>query len=110
MAVAVMTDSRGLQLDDAVRVMSRCARDGALRNLLDRGGFKRLASSSFRSTTEKYRLIGEAYEIREFADVAEAAATTNVGSRTELHTRGWLSPCIRNASLTPACTLRAREF
>jgi hypothetical protein len=79
MAVAVMTDSRGLQLDDAVRVMSRCARDGALRNLLDRGGFKRLASSSFRSTTEKYRLIGEAYEIREFADVAEAAATTNVG-------------------------------
>ena len=26
MTVAVMTDSRGLQLDDAVRVMSRCAR------------------------------------------------------------------------------------
>lgn len=79
MAVAVMTDSRGLQLDDAVRMMSRCARDDALQNLLDRGGFKRLAGTSFRSTAEKYRLIGEAYGIREFADVADAAATTNVG-------------------------------
>lgn len=79
MAVAVMTDSRGLQLDDAVRIMSRCARDDALRNLLDRGGFKRLAVGPFRSTTEQYRLIGDAYGIHEFADVAEAAATTNVG-------------------------------
>lgn len=79
MAVAVMTDSRGLQLDDAVRVMSRCARDDALQNLLDRGGFKRLARTPYRSTAEKYRLISEAYGIREFAAVAEAAATTNVG-------------------------------
>jgi hypothetical protein len=79
MAVAVMTDGRGLQLDDAVRVMSRCARDDALQNLLDRGGFKRLAGGSFRSTAEKYQLIGRAYQIREFSDVAEAAATTNVG-------------------------------
>lgn len=79
MAVAVMTDSRGLQLDDAVKVMSRCARDDALQNLLDRGGFKRLAGGSYRSTAEKYRLISAAYGIREFADVAEAAATTNVG-------------------------------
>ncbi len=79
MAVAVMTDSRGLQLDDAVRVMSRCALDNALQNLLDRGGYKRLAGTSFRSTTEKYRHIGNAYQIREFADVADAAATTNVG-------------------------------
>lgn len=79
MAVAVMTDSRGLQLDDAVRVMSRCARDNALQNLLDRGGFKRLAGTSFRSTAEKYRHIGNAYRIREFADVADAAATTDVG-------------------------------
>ncbi len=79
MAVAVMTDSRGLQLDDAVRVMSRCARDAALQTLLDRGGFKRLAGSSYRSTAEKYRLIGAAYRIREFAEIADAAATTNVG-------------------------------
>ncbi len=79
MAVAVMTDSRGLQLDDAVKVMSRCARDAALQNLLDRGGFKRLVESSYRSTAEKYRLIGDAYRIQEFLDVADAAATTNVG-------------------------------
>jgi hypothetical protein len=79
MAVAVMTDSRGLQLDDAVRVMSRCAREDALQNLLDRGGFKRLARTPYRSTAEKYRLIGDAYRIREFAEIADAAATTNVG-------------------------------
>ncbi len=42
MAVAVMTDSRGLQLDDAVtdHVALRAGR--RLQNLLDRGGFKRL--------------------------------------------------------------------
>jgi hypothetical protein len=79
MAIAVMTDSRGLQLDDAVRVMSRCSRDTALQNLLDRGGFKRLAGTAYRSTVEKYRLIADSYEIREFADLADAAATTNVG-------------------------------
>jgi hypothetical protein len=79
MTVAVMTDSRGLQLDDAVRVMSRCARDDALQKLLDRGGFKRLARTPYRSTAEKYRLIGDTYSIREFAEVADAAATTNVG-------------------------------
>jgi hypothetical protein len=79
MTVAVMTDSRGLQLDDAVRVMSRCARDDALQNLLDRGGFKRLARSPYRSTAEKYRMIGDAYRIREFGEIADAAATTNVG-------------------------------
>ena len=61
MAVAVMTDSRGLQLDDAVRIMSRCARDDALGNLLDRGGYKRLAIGPFRSTAEQYRRIGDAY-------------------------------------------------
>ena len=59
--------------------MSRCARDVALHNLLDRGGFKRLARSPYRSTAEKYRLIGDAYRIREFAELADAAATTNVG-------------------------------
>lgn len=79
MAVAVMTDSRGLQLDDAVQVMSRCARDASLYNLLDQGGYKRLAGSTYRSTAEKYRLIGDAYQIREFTELADAAATTNVG-------------------------------
>jgi hypothetical protein len=79
MAVAVMTDTRSLQLDDAVRIMSRCAWDDALQTLLDRGGFKRLARSQYRSTTEKYRIIGDTYRIREFSQVADAAGTTNVG-------------------------------
>ena len=79
MAVAVMTDTRGLQLDDAVKVMSRCARDDALQNLLDRGGFRRLVEHPYRSTSEKYRIIGEAYHIREFVDLADASVTTNVG-------------------------------
>lgn len=79
MTVAVMTDTRGLQLDDAVRIMSRCARDDALQRLIDRSGFKRLAGGSFRSTEEKYRLIGAAYRIPEFGQVADAAARANVG-------------------------------
>lgn len=79
MAVAVMTDTRSLQLDDAVRIMSRCAWDDALQTLLDHGGFKRLARAPYRSTNEKYRQIGDAYGIREFSQLADAAATTNVG-------------------------------
>jgi hypothetical protein len=79
MAVAVMTDSRGLQLDDAVRIMSRCARVETLQNLLDRGGFQRLVKGRYRSTADKYRLIGDSYQIREFVAIADAAATANVG-------------------------------
>ena len=43
------------------------------------GDIKRLAGSTYRSTAEKYRLIGDAYQIREFTEIADAAATTNVG-------------------------------
>jgi hypothetical protein len=92
MAVAVMTDTRGLQLDDAMRIMSRCAWDCSLQTLVDRGGFKRLTHGSYRSTAEKYQLIGEAYRIREFNQVADAIATTNVGvSEREAYTRLALS-------------------
>jgi hypothetical protein len=92
MAVAVMTDTRGLQLDDAVRIMSRCAWDGALQDLLDHGGFKRLVRGPYRSTTEKYRMIGEAYRIREFSNVADSAASANVGvSERDAYTRLALS-------------------
>jgi hypothetical protein len=92
MAVAVMTDTRGLQLDDAVRIMSRCAWDSALQDLLDHGGFKRLVRGPYRSTTEKYRMIGEAYRIREFSNVADSAASANVGvSERDAYTRLALS-------------------
>jgi hypothetical protein len=92
MAVAVMTDTRGLQLDDAVRIMSRCAWDSALQDLLDHGGFKRLVHGSYRSTTEKYRMIGDTYRIREFNNVADGAASANVGvSERDAYTRLALS-------------------
>jgi hypothetical protein len=77
--VAVMTDSRGLQLGDAVRILSRCARDDALCNLVDRGGWKRLVHEPFRSTGELYRLIGRHYDLPLFVQLADAAVTTNVG-------------------------------
>jgi hypothetical protein len=92
MAVAVMTDTRGLQLDDALRIMSRCARDGALQDLLDHGGFKRLVRGPYRSTTEKYRMIGDAYRLREFTNVADSAASANVGvTERDAYTRLALS-------------------
>lgn len=92
MAVAVMTDTRGLQLDDAVRIMSRCAFDGALQELLDHGGFKRLVRGPYRSTAEKYRMIGDAYRIREFTKMADSAASANVGvTERDAYTRLALS-------------------
>jgi hypothetical protein len=54
MAVAVMTDTRSLQLDDAVRIMSRCARDDALQSLLDHGGFRRLARTQYYASSARW--------------------------------------------------------
>ncbi|HVC05017.1 MAG TPA: hypothetical protein VND88_10110 [Candidatus Acidoferrales bacterium] len=92
MGVAVMTDSRGLQLDDAVRIMSRCAWDGALQDLLDHGEFKRLVRGPYHSTVEKYRMIGDAYRLRDFNNVADSAASANVGvAERDAYTRLALS-------------------
>lgn len=79
MQVAVITDTRGLQLHDTVRILSRCARDASLAALVDGEGFRRLAGSQHRSTVEMYRAIAAAYGMDLFALLADTAATTNIG-------------------------------
>jgi len=88
MVVAIVTDSRGLQVNDAVRVLSRCARDDALESLVDRESWRRLIARGFRSTEDLYRLIADEYRIPLFAQVADAVAATNVGvSERDVFTR-----------------------
>ena len=79
MLVAVITDTRGLQLHDAVRMLARCARNPSLAALLDREGYKRLAAGPHRSTVDLYRAIAHAYGLEAFAELADVAMTTNVG-------------------------------
>lgn len=79
MQVAVITDTRGLQLHDAVRLLSRCSQDGALARLIDEEAYLRLAPGPHRSTVERYRSIAGAYRIDVLAQLADAAASTNVG-------------------------------
>jgi hypothetical protein len=78
MLVAIVTDGRGLQVEDAVRILSRCATSSDLRTLVE-GGWRRLISTPPRSTAELYRSIGEAFRVPAFMLVADALATTNVG-------------------------------
>ncbi len=78
MLVAIVTDGRGLQVEDAVRILSRCATTSDLRTLVD-GGWRRLISTRPRSTAELYRSIGEEFRIPAFTLVADALTTTNVG-------------------------------
>jgi hypothetical protein len=79
MSVAVMTDSRGLQVEDAVRVMSRCARSSSLENLIDKRGFKRLVPEAYTSSVDLFRLVGERYGIASLVALADATAITQVG-------------------------------
>jgi hypothetical protein len=78
MLVAIMTDGRGLQVEDAVRILARCARTSDLRTLVD-GGWRRLIATQPRSTAELYRAIGAEYRLMQFTMVADALTTTNVG-------------------------------
>ena len=88
MLVAIMTDGRGLQLEDAVRILSRAIDNNHLESIVDRRGFQRLVRTPYRSTIELYRLIAEEYRIPAFAQVADAAANTNVGfSERDTYTR-----------------------
>lgn len=79
MQVAVITDTRGLQVHDAVRMLARCAREQSLARLLDQEAYRRLAPGPFRSTVEMYRAIAAAYQIELLAQLADAMASTNVG-------------------------------
>jgi hypothetical protein len=78
MLVAVMTDGRGLQVEDAVRILSRCAKTSDLRSLVE-GGWRRLITTPPRSTADLYRAIGDEFRIGQFTLVADALVTTNVG-------------------------------
>lgn len=79
MQVAVITDTRGLQVHDAVRMLARCARDPSLARLLDQEAYRRLAPGPFHSTVAMYRAIAAAYQIELLAQLADAMASTNVG-------------------------------
>ena len=80
MAVAVMTDSRGLQLDDAVTDHvalcsgQRAAESARSRRVQAIGRELRIARPP-----KSIGIIGNAYRIREFTDVADAPRATNVG-------------------------------
>ncbi len=78
MLVAIMTDGRGLQVEDAVRILSRCATTPDLHTLVD-GGWRRLIATTPRSTVDLYRRIGEEFRIDTFTVVADALTTTHVG-------------------------------
>ena len=88
MLVAIMTDGRGLQLEDAVRILSRCVATDDLEAIVDRRGWQRLIHKPYRNTIELYRLIGEEYRIPAFLQLADAAGNANVGfSERETYTR-----------------------
>ena len=107
MQVAVITDTRGLQLHDAIRQLSRCAREPALNTLIDHGGYRRLAPGTARSTVELYRSIAAKYRLDVLAELADAAATTNVGiPERQAFTRLALAVCERR--LTDARIRSAR--
>lgn len=78
MLVAIVTDGRGLQLDDAVRILARCATTSDLRTLVE-GGWQRLIAGRPRSTAELYQAVAEQFELPSFALVADALVTTHVG-------------------------------
>ncbi|HZB97058.1 MAG TPA: hypothetical protein VE219_00520 [Candidatus Sulfotelmatobacter sp.] len=79
MLVAIITDGRGLQLDDAVKILSRCAGEAALRSIVEERGWERLVRGSCGNTIELYRRIGDSYGIPTFHQVADAAANANLG-------------------------------
>ena len=88
MLVAIMTDGRGLQLEDAVRILARCVEDQALRSIVDGRGWLRLVPQPPQTTIELYRRIAAEYGIPIFGVVADAAANANVGmSERETYTR-----------------------
>src|SRR5205807_3473469 len=73
------TDSRGFQVHDIVRMLSRCSADGALAGLVEEQGWKRLISQPHRSTAELYRQISEQFQMPLFDRVAQVIGTTDVG-------------------------------
>jgi hypothetical protein len=106
MLVAIVTDGRGLQLDDAVRILARCAISPDLHTLVD-GGWRRLVASSPHSTVELYRSIAVEFGMPQFARVADALTTTNVGiAERDTYTR--VAHAVYEQRLAEARTRAAR--
>lgn len=78
MLVAIVTDGRGMQLEDAVRILAGCATTPHLQTLVE-GGWRQLVTVRPRTTADLYSAIADEYRIEQFAAVAEALLTTNVG-------------------------------
>jgi hypothetical protein len=88
MLVAIVTDGRGLQLEDAVRILSRCVDHQSLQSIVDGRGWQRLVHQPHSTTIELYRQISAEFGIPLFDVVADAAANANVGmSERETYTR-----------------------
>lgn len=88
MPLAILSDSRGLQVHDALRLLSRCARDESLERLLDRSGWLRLVPRRPSSTRELYALVGDAYGVPALRRVGEAQDAVHVGvPEREVYTR-----------------------
>lgn len=111
MLAAIMTDGRGLQLADAVRILSRCVDHQALRSLVDGGGWQRLVRQPPQTTIELYRLIAREYRIPLFNVVADAAANANVGmSERDTYTRVARSVYQNRLAEARFATARARTL
>ena len=88
MLVGIMTDGRGLQMEDAVKILSRCVDDDSLETIVDNHGYRRLVQGQFASTIDLYSAIGDAYELPMFGQVADAAANTQIGiAERDMYTR-----------------------
>ena len=106
MLVAIMTDGRGLQVEDAVRILSRCATTPDLRTLVE-GGWRRLVNGRPHSTADLYRRIGEEFHIDQFTFVADALTTSNVGiAERDTYTR--VAAAVYQQRLAEARTRSAR--
>jgi len=106
MLVAIMTDGRGLQVEDAVRILARCVRSSDLRSLVE-GGWRRLIPSQPRSTADLYRAIGTEYRLMQFTLVSDALSTTNVGvAERDTYTR--VAQAVYQQRLTEARMRAAR--
>jgi len=107
MLVAIMTDGRGLQLEDAVRILSRCITTDSLQGIVDRKAFLRLVKVPYKNTIELYRAIAETYSIEMFEKLADAAANTNVGfGERDMYTR--LAKALYQSKLADAKMKAAR--
>ncbi len=92
MLVAIMTDGRGLQVEDAVRILSRCVDHPTLQEIVEHQGWHRLVRTRPATTVDLFRAIASEYRIPQFSTLADAASNANIGfSEREVYTRAALA-------------------